>query len=80
MHLVLQLEAHNRNATGGHITNQACIQAAVELGFDYWPSEGGLNANFHMELNFLSTNGNALSRKGSPDGYSSKTILGLPRC
>lgn len=38
------------NATGEHITNQVCIQAAVELGFDYWLSEAGINANFHMEL------------------------------
>ena len=33
-----------------YITNGACIQAAMDLGFRYWVGEDSVNANFYMQL------------------------------
>ena len=47
---------------GEYITNGACIQAAIELGFAYWRGfadwrgEDFINARFYMELNIKPEN------------------------
>lgn len=35
---------------GEYISNGACIQAACDLGFQYWVGDDSMNANFYMEL------------------------------
>ena len=35
---------------GQYVSNGACIQAAIELGYNFWHRSGGINAHFYMEL------------------------------